>query len=144
MISHLDIHDRPLDMPIARWGTEMLRADDWDAPTIRCRTCKRVCRAIGRLEWDDTVGRPHGGCGGDITPVCAHCGGDWVDVLSTDLGPCDRCGSELVEHDRTDWCHTCGIASELDDALVMGRAGRAITDDVCALIREITRDQVRT
>lgn len=54
---------------------------------------------------------------------------------------CDRCRHEYAEHDRTDWCHSCGVAEELDETRAIGRSARAVNDEIIDLIREITLAQ---
>ena len=102
----------------------------------RCPYCSYIGPAILHIA-RDPGGRE---C---VDVECTSCHADTLDEIRdiSTRSACDRCYHEYAEHERTDYCYSCGIAEELDDVRVEARTARAINDDVVRLIREITLAQ---
>lgn len=119
----IDLHSRdPYEVESGEW--------------YRCRYCGYIGTAILH------VARDPGGreC---VDVECAECGADTLsetrDIATGQA--CDRCSHAYVEHERTDYCYSCGIAEELDDLRVEARTARAIGDDWQRTVRDITLGQ---
>lgn len=110
-------------------GGEIVAADEWDGPCIRCSQCGRVDHADGLHEWDRATNYD------SLVPVCTVCECPASDRDVVKGGPCQRCFREVAQ-DGADYCLPCEAVIEAEYA-----SRTAIGDEVVALIREITLAQ---
>lgn len=131
----------PFDVPDRR-PREPDDLDLWDSASssyevesdesYRCPHCGYIGTATLHIQ------RQHGRDYVDVE--CHECGADTLsetgDIATG--GACQCCEHEYAMADD-DWCYSCTVAQELDDARVSARTARVIGSSWPDLVREITR-----
>ena len=134
MISHIpDRRPRePDDLDFSGSSSYEVESDE----QYRCPECGYIGTATLHIQ------RQHGRDYVDVE--CHECGADTLsETGDIATGGACQCCFHAYCMPGDDWCYSCAVAQELDDARVMARSARAIGDWE-QTVRDIARGQVRS